>query len=231
MRDKAYEHLISNPGVTYHIVRIEHNEIDEINILQSSLKAMKLAVEGLLLKLNDKHNNKSNKKIENKSIALIDGNKIPVNMPIPTTSIVKGDSLIYSIAAASILAKVTRDNIMKEYHLIYPEYNLLLHKGYPTLQHRTILSQLGPSPIHRLTYQPVYNARNVINKYNVIIPDSVHEKMNEKNDKKDISKKKKIEEVDVSTNLNSNDYDNNNKDDNDNKDDGNKRKNKKIKVK
>lgn len=230
MRDNAYEHLISNPGVSYHIVRIEHNEIDEINILQSSLKAMKLAVEGLLLKLNKKSTNNSStvirSNVENQCIALIDGNKIPTNMPIPTVSIVKGDSLIYSIAAASILAKVTRDNIMKEYDVLYPEYNLLENKGYPTFQHRTILSTYGPSPIHRLTYQPVYDARNISNKYNILISDSIHEKMNKRNEPKVSGKKKKIREE----NDDDNNHDNNNEgnDGNENKE---KRKNKRTKLK
>jgi ribonuclease HII len=90
--------------------------------------------------------------------ALIDGNKIPPDMPCRSEAIVKGDSQEYCIAAASILAKVTRDRIMKQYHEQYPRFNFLQHKGYPTKAHIEELRKHGPSPIHRLSFGPLNSA-------------------------------------------------------------------------
>lgn len=84
--------------------------------------------------------------------ALIDGDRIPPDMPCRTEAIVKGDTQEYCIAAASILAKVTRDHIMKQYHEQYPRFNFLQHKGYPTKAHIEELRKHGPSPIHRLSF-------------------------------------------------------------------------------
>ena len=89
-------------------------------------------------------------------VALIDGNKIPRDMPLKSSQfVIKGDSLIYSIAAASIIAKVTRDHIMLELDKKYPLYNLKQHKGYPTLAHRMALWEHGPCEFHRVSYAPV----------------------------------------------------------------------------
>ena len=87
--------------------------------------------------------------------ALIDGNRLPSAMPCPADAIVKGDSREYCIAAASILAKVTRDRIMHQYHDMYPVYNLAQHKGYPTAAHIHAVRTHGPSPIHRMTFAPL----------------------------------------------------------------------------
>ena len=87
--------------------------------------------------------------------ALIDGNRLPTDMPCSADAIVKGDSREYCIAAASILAKVTRDRIMHQYHKLYPVYNLAQHKGYPTAAHINALRTHGPSPIHRMTFAPL----------------------------------------------------------------------------
>ena len=87
--------------------------------------------------------------------ALIDGNRIPSDMPINCEPIVKGDSKEYSIAAASILAKVTRDRLMNAYDRMYPVYNLIQNKGYPTAAHMAAVHQHGASPIHRLTFAPL----------------------------------------------------------------------------
>jgi ribonuclease HII len=87
--------------------------------------------------------------------ALVDGNRIPSNLSCEAEAIVKGDSKEFCIAAASILAKVTRDRLMNEYHELYPHYNFVQHKGYPTKAHRQALAQHGPCPIHRRSFAPL----------------------------------------------------------------------------
>ncbi|WKZ31623.1 MAG: ribonuclease HII [Thermodesulfobacteriota bacterium] len=114
-------------------------EIDRINILKASLKAMEIAIGDLGVR---------------PELLLIDG-RVPVDTDIPQTPIVKGDSLSVSIAAASIVAKTTRDAIMDAYHLQYPLYNFISNKGYPTKEHLLLLDEHGPSPIHRKTFRGV----------------------------------------------------------------------------
>jgi len=141
----------------------------------------------LLKKLN-KHNsidpllyNKTTTSTLNEYIALVDGNRIPTEMPVHTECIIKGDSTIFSIAAASIIAKVTRDQIMLQLHEQYPLYNLAQHKGYPTVEHRSLLLQHGPCEIHRRSYAPVRRALEVmesksLQKYiNTTVPTEVDE--------------------------------------------------------
>ena len=114
-------------------------EIDEINILQASLLAMRRAVEALSVQ---------------PSLVLVDGNRLPT-WPYEARAIVKGDLTEPAISAASILAKVTRDREMVELDRRYPGYGLAAHKGYPTKAHLAALSELGVSPIHRRSFGPV----------------------------------------------------------------------------
>ena len=114
-------------------------EIDRLNILHASLLAMKKAVEELPV-LPD--------------FLLVDG-KFTVPMAVAQKAYVKGDSRSASISAASIVAKVTRDAVMEQYHLEYPQYNFARHKGYPTAEHRRIIREIGPCPIHRQSFKPV----------------------------------------------------------------------------
>ncbi len=116
-----------------------HHEIDEINILQASLLSMKRAVENLSCP---------------PDFLLIDG-KFTIDMDIDQSAVIKGDSNSISIAAASIIAKVTRDAIMESLHKTYPQYNFIKHKGYPTKAHKAAILKHGPCPVHRRTFKGV----------------------------------------------------------------------------
>lgn len=129
--------IICEKALYYNIVSVDEKEIDRINILNASLKAFELAVTGLE-KLPD--------------VTLIDGNRCKENFPTPYETIVKGDAKSMSIAAASILAKVSRDRYIVGLDSLYPEYNFKKHKGYPTKEHREAIAKYGPCPIHRLTF-------------------------------------------------------------------------------
>ncbi len=131
--------IIKQRALAWSIGRAEVEEIDDINILQASLLAMKRALEGLTIR---------------PDLALVDGNKLP-DLDCPAEAIVKGDSKVPVISAASIIAKVARDNEMLELDEQYPGYGLAKHKGYPTKVHMQALKELGVSPIHRISYKPV----------------------------------------------------------------------------
>ena len=128
--------LIQEQAVAYGIGFASEREIDEINILQATFLAMKRA----LAQLNGQAD-----------FALIDGNR-ETDFGLPVKTVVKGDSLSANIAAASVLAKVTRDNIMTEMANQYPEYGFEIHKGYGTKAHYEALRTYGPCPIHRKTF-------------------------------------------------------------------------------
>lgn len=134
-REILYERII-NESISFGIGIVDNNDIDEINILQASLKAMKIAVNNLDVE---------------PDIILIDGNKsFVMNKEIHT--VVKGDSKSFSIAAASIIAKVERDRIMKNLSLQYPEYKWEKNKGYPTKEHFELVRKYGITPYHRKTF-------------------------------------------------------------------------------
>ena len=128
--------VIQEQAIAYGIGLASEQEIDEINILQATFLAMRRALEQL------------NARPE---IALIDGNR-ETDFGLPVKTVVKGDSLSANIAAASVLAKVTRDNIMVEMAEQYPEYGFEIHKGYGTKAHYEALRTYGPCPIHRKTF-------------------------------------------------------------------------------
>jgi len=130
---------IKSKSLCWSIARASHKEIDEINILNASLLAMKRAIEGLDTK---------------PSHCLIDGNKTP-ETTISCEAIVKGDLKVEAIGAASIIAKVERDEEMIELDQLYPGYGLAKHKGYPTKFHLEALNKLGVTPIHRRSFSPV----------------------------------------------------------------------------
>ena len=128
--------VIQEQAIAYGIGLASEQEIDEINILQATFLAMRRALEQLTVR---------------PEIALIDGNR-ETDFGLPVKTVVKGDSLSANIAAASILAKVTRDNIMVELAQKYPEYGFEIHKGYGTKDHYEALRTYGPCPIHRKTF-------------------------------------------------------------------------------
>ena len=142
-REELYAELIGHREVIWALAIVESDEIDRINILRATHQAMRRAVAALSVA--PQH-------------VLIDG--LPVNpFPIPQTALVGGDGLSFSIAAASVIAKVTRDRIMVEMDGRYPGYNFSQHKGYGTPEHLDKLRTHGPCPIHRRSFLPVREAQ------------------------------------------------------------------------
>lgn len=137
-REQLFDEICAR-AMAYSIARAEVEEIDQINILQASMLAMKRAV----MTLNHAP-----------SLVLIDGNRCP-DLPYTSRAIIKGDQSEACISAASILAKVTRDREMLKLHNEFPQYGFDKHKGYPTKMHREALSKYGITPIHRRSYAPV----------------------------------------------------------------------------
>ncbi len=128
--------IIQEQALAYGIAFASHDEIDQINILQATFLAMERALEQLNLK---------------PDLALIDGNR-EKDFGLPVKTVIKGDSLSANIAAASVLAKVTRDLWMEDVAEEYPQYAFEIHKGYGTKAHYAALTEHGPSPIHRMTF-------------------------------------------------------------------------------
>lgn len=135
-REKLYDE-ITKEALDWSVGIVDQNEIDEINILNATKKALTKALDGL--------------KIKPERI-LVDALEHIDTKGIPYTSIIKGDAKIYSIGAASIIAKVTRDRIMREYDEVYPEYGFAKHKGYGTAAHIEAIKKYGPCPLHRKTF-------------------------------------------------------------------------------
>lgn len=135
-REKLYD-IIKTTAVAYSVAYGTLEEIETVNILEATYLAMNRAIEGLNIK---------------PDFALIDGNRVPRGIKIPCETIVKGDSKSMSVAAASVLAKVTRDRLMLEYDKKYPKYNFKKHKGYGTKEHTKLIKQYGPCEIHRLSF-------------------------------------------------------------------------------
>ena len=206
-REILFEQIIAMPNVQWAVAIMDASKIDQINILQATLEAMKLAATAIIHpppmdhvhrypKISAIHNKGCYVVCSDDSIlnpinvphvadaaiatatnaattitatsstdvtpnlhdtyyALIDGNRLPKQMPCPAETMVKGDSKEYCIAAASILAKVSRDRLMHEYHNLYPQYNFKQHKGYPTAAHIAAIHSFGVSPIHRRTFAPL----------------------------------------------------------------------------
>lgn len=134
-RELLFDEIIKT-AVSYSVAFATEQEIDEINILQTTFLAMKRACDGLAVR---------------PDFALVDGNRMPP-LDVPAQTVIKGDALSANIAAASILAKVSRDRLLYELDKLYPEYQFAKHKGYGTKLHVELLKQYGPCPIHRRTF-------------------------------------------------------------------------------
>ena len=142
-REEYFEQIVTQVGIHYSIAECDSRVIDSINILQATHQAMNLALAGM--KTAVEH-------------ALVDGRPVKT-LSIEHTALVKGDSLSYSIAAASVLAKVSRDRQMLKWAEEHPEYGFAEHKGYGTSKHLAAIARHGPCPIHRLSFAPLKPAQ------------------------------------------------------------------------
>lgn len=129
---------IKQSAKSFALAQVEPNQIDQINILQAAILAMNLAVEKLA---------------PPPDLLLIDGNRFKPSAPIPFETVVKGDARVFSIAAASILAKVYRDNLMRDIDAAYPQYGFARNFGYPVPQHIEAIRRYGRTPIHRYAFK------------------------------------------------------------------------------
>ncbi|MEE1239547.1 MAG: ribonuclease HII [Acutalibacteraceae bacterium] len=135
-RERLYGE-ITEKAIAYCVAYGTLEEIEKVNILEATFLAMNRAIEGLNVK---------------PDFAIIDGNRVPKGIKIPCATLVKGDSKSMSVAAASVLAKVTRDRLMLTYDEKYPQYNFKKHKGYGTKEHTELIKEYGPCEIHRLSF-------------------------------------------------------------------------------
>ncbi|MFP7722829.1 ribonuclease HII [Lysobacter sp. A3-1-A15] len=138
-REQLYERIIER-AIAWHVVSIEVGDIDRLNIYQATMLGMRLAVEGVA---------------HAAELARIDGNALPRGLPCPAEALIGGDARDRAIMAASILAKVTRDRLMRQLHAQWPQYGFDLHKGYGTPAHLAALRTHGPCPHHRRSFAPV----------------------------------------------------------------------------
>jgi ribonuclease HII len=138
-REALFDEITSYPGVYFALGVVSAQRIDEINILQATMEAMQSAVANLFCV---------------PDLILVDGNRAP-SFGIPAKTLVKGDTLSVSIAAASILAKVTRDRWIDQSAEEFPQYGFKRHKGYGTAEHLEALRRFGPCPLHRMTFEPI----------------------------------------------------------------------------
>lgn len=135
-REKLYDEIIEN-AISYSVGIVDQKEIDRVNILNATKAGLTKSVKGLKVR---------------PDIILVDALKGIDTCGVPYESIIKGDAKCYSIAAASIIAKVTRDRIMRQWHEIYPEYNFIQHKGYGTAAHIAAIKEYGLCPLHRRSF-------------------------------------------------------------------------------
>ncbi|GGC56248.1 ribonuclease HII [Marinobacter halophilus] len=157
-RLKLYDEIVDK-AATWSLGRCESSEIDRLNIFQATMLAMKRAVEGLTIQ---------------PEYVLVDGNRCP-NWAWPSEPVIKGDSRVSAISAASIIAKVTRDREMEVLEQKYPGFGLAQHKGYPTPVHLEALMRLGATPEHRRSFRPVQEAIDTVGLFQSDTQDQRHE--------------------------------------------------------
>jgi ribonuclease HII len=152
-REHLYKVLVRCPYIEWGIGRVSEKVIDKINILEATKLAMEKALKNLERKLRKQkyHNFYDRRKNGIIDFLILDG-KMKLNLPIPQKSIVKADEKVFSCAAASIIAKITRDRLMEKYHKEYSRYGFNKHKGYPTKLHQKMLRKYGPCKIHRKSF-------------------------------------------------------------------------------
>lgn len=144
-REELYSYIIEK-SLSYQVVAVDRDVIDQINILQASLLGMRLAVENLEIQ---------------PEFVLVDGKQSIPDLFLPQRAVIKGDRKSVAIAAASILAKVSRDRIMKRLDRIYPQYKFAQNKGYPTRAHKEAIMKFGPSEYHRRSFKFIGQARGI----------------------------------------------------------------------
>lgn len=164
-REKFYKILTKHPNIEWGIGRTSERIIDKINILEATKLAMKKALKVLEKKVKNQkpHNFYDRRKYSIIDFLILDG-KMKLDLEISQKSIVKADEKVFSCAAASIIAKVTRDRMMKKYHQKYPQYRFDRHKGYCTKYHLKMLKKYGPCKIHRKSFNPVLKILKTKNK-------------------------------------------------------------------
>ncbi len=146
-REEIYQILSSHSDVHYSVGVVDAREIDRINIYQATINAMLAAIDGMS---------------KNPDYVIVDGMNLP-HPNIVTEKVIKGDTLSLSVGAASIMAKVIRDGIMRKFHEKWPCYNFIRHKGYPTEEHIRMLKEHGPCEIHRASFEPVKTLKKELN--------------------------------------------------------------------
>jgi ribonuclease HII len=156
LREEIYWDLVSNPAVRWTVSTVDSTEIDRINILRASHQAMRLAITTL---------------VEPPDHVLIDGLPV-IPFPFSQTAIIDGDCISLSIAAASVIAKVTRDRMMRDFCAQFPQYCFNKHKGYGTELHLLKLHEFGPCPIHRRSFEPVAQPLFALEEFVQIRPSS-----------------------------------------------------------
>jgi len=149
-REELYKLITKSPAIKWGIGRVSEKVIDRINILEATKLAMKRAITSLEKKLQKLSGRLKSARLD---FLILDGN-FNLDLPIPQKSIIKADEKVFSCVAASIIAKVTRDRIMRRYHKKYPQYGFEKNKGYATKLHRKMLKKYGSCEIHRRSFEP-----------------------------------------------------------------------------
>jgi ribonuclease HII len=152
-REEFFKLLTTHSDIEWGIGRVSEKVIDKINILEATKLAMMRAIKNLEKKYQS-HIFHGRRKCAMVDFLILDGS-FKIDLPIPQKSIIKADKKVFSCAAASIIAKVVRDRIMKKYRQKYPQYGFDKHKGYPTKLHRKLLKKYGPSKVHRKSFRPI----------------------------------------------------------------------------